>query len=533
MNIIQRLGSKLFRIKPTIVRVPSMSGESQRMYANAKTNRLTGSLTSSSNSADAELASSLPQLRSRGRSLNRDSPYAKRAKTVVVNNTIGTGIGMQAQVKTSRDELNARVNDDIEEAFEEWSYASNCHTGGRLCFADMERLLMGEVEEAGDVYVRKYFSAFGDSKVPYALEIIEAERLADDLAAAQTIAPGNQFRMGVEMDRFYRPVAYHIRSRHPSEFNWYGDAVTRIERVPASQIIPLSRTERWPQTRGVPLSHTTAITLDDMEGYSEAMIVKARTQACIVGAIETPEGASSFADKQADGTYEMPVGQGTYKRLNPGEKLTVGPANSPSPEFPEFMRAKLREVAAGMGVSYESLSRDYSQSNYSSSRMGLLEDRDVWRDYQQWFIRSFRQIVHREWLQQAVFAGAIPSIDLASYMSNRAKFEAVRFRPRGWSWVDPTTEVEAYEKAVRCGFMSLQDVITATSDRDVEEVFEDRKKERQMAEKIGLVLDTDPEQTNGTGAVQVDPNPPPTETTPPKTETTPPSRGFSFLKEVK
>ena len=46
------------------------------------------------------------------------------------------------------------------------------------------------------------------------------------------------------------------------------------------------------------------------------------------------------------------------------------------------MRFMLREIAAGTGVSYESLSRDYSQSNYSSSRLALIDDRDLWRVFQ-------------------------------------------------------------------------------------------------------------------------------------------------------
>jgi capsid protein len=57
-------------------------------------------------SADSELVSSLTQLRTRSRALIRDVSYAKRAQVIVVNNVIGTGIGMQAQVMNSRGEMN-------------------------------------------------------------------------------------------------------------------------------------------------------------------------------------------------------------------------------------------------------------------------------------------------------------------------------------------------------------------------------------------------------------------------------------------
>jgi HK97 family phage prohead protease len=136
-------------------------------------------------------------------------------------------------------------------------------------------------------------------------------------------------------------------------------------------------------------------------------------------------------------------------RLAPGEKWETHSPNRPNTALDPFMRYMLREVAAGTGVSYESLSRDYSQSNYSSSRLALLDDRDLWKMLQQWFIRNFREPLHREWLQAAVLAGAMPGIALAEYALDRAKFEAARFKPRGWSWVDPTKEVAAPRKPSR------------------------------------------------------------------------------------
>lgn len=61
----------------------------------------------------------------------------------------------------------------------------------------------------------------------------------------------------------------------------------------------------------------------------------------------------------------------------------------------------LREMAAGVGVSYESLSRDYSQSNYSSSRLALLDERSLWRVLQGWLIRDHLTPIYRAWLDAA------------------------------------------------------------------------------------------------------------------------------------
>lgn len=468
----------------------------KRMYASARSSRLTGGWMTSNSSADSELATSVTTLRSRARQLVRDASYAKRAKVIVVNNVIGSGIGMQAQVMTSRDALNDRVNDDIESAWERWARGNSCHTGGTLHFADLERAGMGGVFEAGEVLIRKHYRKFGDSEIPFALELIEPERLADEFVSptgSMTPLPGNLLRMGIEVDPFFRPVAYFIRPRHLGEI-FVGEKIDgTIERVPAEQIIHLRVVDRWPQCRGEPWLHSVVRKLNDMDGYSEAEIIAARGAASYMGWIETPEGTDdATGEEQADGSQELELSPGLFARGAPGEKMQWFAPNRPNTALDPFMRYMLREVAAGVGVSYESLSRDYSQSNYSSSRLALLDDRDLWRTLQLWFIRSFRERIHGEWLRQAVLAGAISSIPIGQYAADPRKFEAIKFKPRGWSWIDPQKEVEARKTAVRCGFDTITNVIAETaSGRDVEDIMRERQREQKMAKEFGLEYDTD------------------------------------------
>lgn len=482
-----------------------------RMYAAARLSRLNSDWKSTNSSADTELVSSIITLRARARQLIRDSSYAKRARTIVVNNVIGSGIGLQAQVKTTRDVLNDRVNSDIEDAWCQWAEAENCHTGGRLAFQHLERACMGQVFEAGEVFIRKHYSAFGAMDVPFALEMIEAERIADYIDVPfVNVQPGNQFRMGVEVDAFQKPVAYWIRKRHPGEILFYGDYnSTLIERVPADQIIHLAVIDRWPQTRGEPWLHTAARRLNDMDGYAEAEIIRARTQASMAGGIETPEDSESFGEANAvdgstdDGSVEMEMEPGILKRTNPGEKIILPSPTSPNPAADPFMRMMLREVAAGAGVSYESLSRDYSQTSYSSGRLALLDDRDLWKFFQSWFICDFRNVVHKEWLRQTVLAEKIPSISVIQYALDPRKFEAVRYKPRGWSWIDPTSEVTAYKLAVRSGFTTVTDVIAATGGgQDIEDVLDTRRRELDLMKAKDLTFETDPIAFNDKGQTQ-------------------------------
>jgi lambda family phage portal protein len=467
-----------------------------RMYANARPTMARSGFASPNTSADAELISSLLGLRAKSRQLVRDAAFAKNARRIIQNNVIGTGIRLQSFIQTVRGTLATRQNDAVEEAWEDWCCGENCHTGGEVHFHDLERLAVGQVFEAGEIFLRIHRSAFGKSKVPIALEIIEAERVLDGFTQPTMgpADPGNTIRMGIEHDKFGRPVAYYVRDLHPGDPRTTAGTNEFIRRIPAEDMFHLRVIDRWPQTRGEPWLHAVAGKLGDMNGYSEAEIIAARGGANYLATIETPDGPDALGEKQDDGSFDIPLQPGTVERLAPGETLKFVSPNRPNSALEPFMRFMLREVAAGAGVSYESISRDYSQSNYSSTRLALLDDRDVWKTLQQWFIRSFRCRMHEEWMQAAVLAQAIPEIDIAQYVLNRDKYEAAIFRPRGWSWIDPTKEVAAYKEAVKAGFTTVGAVIAQTSGGDdLEDIMRTRHDELEYMDELDLAFDTSPE----------------------------------------
>lgn len=487
--------------KPTILErvarwlAPKLVSTGRRLYSGAKNSRGSMSFGASGNSsADSELDSSLQKLRARSRQMIRDSAYAKRAKVTIVNNVIGSGVGLQAQVMTTREVLAARVNDDIEAAWRAWCAADKCHTGGALHFSDLERAAMGEVFEAGEVLIRMHTRRFGASAVPLALELIEVERLADH-ADVPGVAAGNELRMGVEVDRFFRPVAYWIRQRHPGDIRGRVGYVTdQVERIPADEVFHLRVVERWPQTRGVPWMHTVLRKIDDINEYTGAEVSAARASAYYFATIYRPDDSASPlpTGEDADSRPVMDIEPLMVQELAPGERLDFHKPDRPNSALDQFLRYMLREVAAGCGTSYESLSRDYSQSNYSSSRLALMDDRDSYKALQQWWVRSFRAPLHSIWMQQAVMARAIPAVPVEAFFIDRSRYEAARWKPRGWSWIDPAKEVAAYKEAIRAGLTTLTDVIAATADgRDIEDVIQTRRRELDMLGDAEILTDTE------------------------------------------
>lgn len=482
-------------------------GRARRSYAGANYGRTTADWHTLSTSADAEIWTSLRTLRNRSRQLCRDNEHAKHAIRLIVNNVVGwQGIGFQSEVMMRRgNKLDEKLNDKIEQAWSRWGKARRCHTAGKLSWKQIQQTVIRGVAEGGEILVRKIRKKFSDSRVPFALELIEPDQLVDNWTGR---APnGNEVRMGIEVDEWLRPIAYWLYPRHPGDNMTTGVPQTNeYQRVPADEVIHVGVFERPNQTRCVPWLHAALTKLRHIGATEEAEIVRARASASVMGFIQTdepelPEAGDSGAGVEDDdfhGERVWDMAPGTIRELNPGETFSGFNPSTANAALEPFLRHMLRSVAAGTGLSYESLTRDYSQSNYSSSRLALRDDQDNWRTLQVWLIESFHQEVFEAWLDMAVLSG---ELNLPAYESDPELYQAVRWMPRGWDWVDPVKEVAAAKAAVRAGFMTVADVIAAKGG-DWEDVFRQRRRELDTAKDLNLVLETDPAETTEKGQVQ-------------------------------
>ena len=462
----------------------------QRSYQGAGVNRLTQNWLTSSTNADSEIRGSMRTLRNRARQLCRDSDYARQALRIIVNNTVGSGIQFQSQVRMARGagRLDQRINDIIESAWHEWCKKNSCDVGGRLNFHDIERLVMRSCAESGEVIIRMVNQPFGYSRIPLALEVIESDLLVDDYNGMAD--NGNEIRMGVEVDKWSRPVAYYFYAdmRHPGDYLFSSRTVvtSKYTRIPADEIIHLYLVDRPGQTRGVTWFSSSVERLHHLSGYEQAELISKRVSASLMGFITSPEG-----ELIGDGTYDdervTTFEPGVFKYLQPGESVSVPTINSESAGYADYIRASLRAFSAGLGCSAESVMNDYSQSNYSSSRLALQNERDVWRQLQSWLIDNFNKIVYYRWLDLAVLSGVV---NLPRYELDPSFYHACRFIPRSWGYIDPTKEVDAYKEALRAGFITKSQII-AENGSDLQEVFGQLAAERDLARELYLRFDTD------------------------------------------
>ncbi len=461
-------------------------------YAAAQLSRLTASWSSWSLSANEEIFRSLRTLRARSRELSRNDAHAKRFLQMVESNVVGpNGIGLQNRsVDYRKDPKTGKTgpvqdsvaNNIIEREWARWAKKGYCEITGKLSLAAFQRLYIRTVARDGEALVRRLtgarFAPHG-----YALQFIDVDRL--DEQYNDDLPDGRRIRMGVEIDRTGRPLAYHVLNRHPGDFRNTLSGVADRERIPAAEMLHDFIADRPEQIRGVPWMHAAMLRLKMLGAGEEAAVIAFRIGASKMGFYESPDGDPTplGVDKdKATGEIYDEAEPGHFGMLPPGYKFSNFDPRYPDQAYDPFVKACLRGVASGLGVSYNSLASDLEGVNYSSIRQGVLDERDAWMTIQSWMIDGFMDTVYGDWIERMLLSGAttLPA-------SKIDKFNAASWQPRRWQWVDPMKDVEANIAAINNGLKSRRQVIAETGN-DIEDVFTDLAAEETLADQMGLTF---------------------------------------------
>lgn len=464
--------------------------QGQRMYEAARRNRLLHDFVAPTTSADAELRVSLRVLRDRACQLCRDNPYARQAKRTTQINVVGPrGIQMQGQImKAGGKEKDERRNRMMEEAWRRWCRADTCDVAGRLSFQGFEMMIAGSFPESGECLVRIIRQPMGKGRVPIALELIEAHQLDEDKSGVSD-RPGHEWRLGVELNQWGRPTRYAILTRHPGDVELglnKREVRLKHELLPAEDVIHIFMPERVGQNRGVPWLTPVITTVHNLAEYEKAHWTRKRVQAASLGWIQSAEG-EVIGDAVENGQRLINTEPGTYNYLDPGETAIPPDFGPDDQQYDNVVRNLSRRFAAGFGCSYETLSRDFSQTNYSSSRLSILEDRDHWRIVQSVMIQVFHQRVYQEWLRAAVLVGELPSPAFDDYWSRPERYDSPRWQARSWSWVDPAKEMKALEMSRMLMLQSHSEQIAEYSGEQFEQVMAQIAREQELKAELGLL----------------------------------------------
>ena len=268
-------------------------------YTGASTSRILSNFVTSGKTADSEIRQTIKVLRHRARDLAKNNAYARRFINAYVDNVVGPrGMHLQVRSRDPNGALDTFANSLIEMRWKDFTKKGNCTADGKLSFLEVQRMFAEIYARDGEVLVRTIYNFDNQSK--YALEFIESDRLDHELN--DNLSNGNIIRMGVEINKFGRPINYYILKVHPDD-NFHSPATYEKDKyniVPAEEMIHFYHQERPNQTRGVPLLSSCLKQLKMLDGYMEAELVAARVGASKMGFFKSGDGTAYTGEDKTD-----------------------------------------------------------------------------------------------------------------------------------------------------------------------------------------------------------------------------------------
>lgn len=388
MNVIDRVVD-YFAPKAGLARIKARAQSSVIMnYDAASRGRRTYGWKSPATAADAAAYGQRPQLRQLSRDMIRNRPMAARAQSVVTGSVVGTGIVPSLNMPGVNDAEKAAAFETLRAHL--WS--ADIDALGENTLFGLQTIAMNTVFSDGEIFVRQRIrnTRFQPGlAIPLQLELIEADYLDPTVMTNGA----NQVSEGVEYGPTGAIVAYHFYDRHPGDMRMAGTG-SKTTRWPAARVLHIRRTDRAGQLRGVPWLAPVMMTLGEISDYIEAQILKQRMSALLAGVITA--GADG---KQPDTKSLEDLAPGALVSAPEGSEISW--TTPPKVDgYGEFIKQAVAMIAVGIGITYESVSGDLSQVNFSSAQMGhMIMDRNV-EIWQIMVINQFCEGVER-WLVEA------------------------------------------------------------------------------------------------------------------------------------
>lgn len=427
-------------------------------------------------------------IRQRARLLVNDSPNVCGAVRKIINNVIFTGIKLQVQ-----DTQNEKAEKRAETLWNKWAESQ------KLWLLQKQALRSLIID--GGCFCH-FYADQSNEYCPLGIELISLDRLDESVNGRQE--NGNFAFRGIELDSHKNVIAYHIKE--DDEYAYYMGINTQFavsRRIESRDIFMVYSQEDIGQLLPVSWLHSVIVTMHSYNEYQTAEEIAAQLAASFAIFLKQSgeyagtslDGTSLLGGVGADGK-ELNINDfitsGRIDVLPPGTEIQVAENTRPSGNYTDYSKQCQKNASAGIGMSYESFSNDFSEASFSSVRQAILEERRNYQVMQDLLVRVFLHPVWERFEQFAKLFKKLPEGEIPVY-----------WQKPGWSWVDPVKDAQAmkilYENQFKSGHMicAEQGLDYDEVQRQLEKEEEDRQKRAEKSKGTGQETGQNTGQENG------------------------------------
>jgi lambda family phage portal protein len=464
-------------------------------------------------SADREIIPARGGVVGRARDLVRNDPVAASAVQRRKNAAVGAGWRLSSKPLARALGISFQAARKLGQEIEaEWEQYANGHSflsdaERKLIFGGQLRVASTHLQQDGEYLGVVEYAHDEPTRYRTRLRLVDPDRLSNPNGRPDS----DLLRGGVEFNANGVPIRYHIRERHPADLGLSGSAA--VWRAWDRYSTPLGRpqvlhgfdAERAGQTRGVSRFAASLKSFRALSRFTDATLQAATANALMLGFIKSSSGPEAVSESfSAQDLSRHETSREEFYSRNPveiagvrmpvfplGDEVTFATASKDVTSFDSFVRAILRIIAASLGVTYEELAMDFSQTNYSSARAAFLI---AWAETQA-FMGVLRaglvQPFYVAFLEEAFDSGYIvPPPGAPDFYDAIDAYAKARWIGPGRGYVDPTKEILAAAARIEAGVSTLEDEC-ADQGKDWEEVLEQAAFERERKIELNLPLAAD------------------------------------------
>jgi lambda family phage portal protein len=411
------------------------------------------------------------------------------------------------------------------ESFNNWPDAARKNT-----LTSMIRLAVGVYLTSGEVLATAEWSRDADRPYRTAIQMVALDRLSNPMDQAFDM---ERTRGGVRMNAAGAAIGYYIRRASRGSPWDLGNRAMTWDYIRARngfgrpQVIHVFEQMRPGQSRGISQLVSGLKEMRITKRFRDITLQNAVVNASFAAAIESElpptqafealgggdVGSSivNYAQQflgavaaYSQNARNMQIDGVKIPHLMPGTKLHMMPMGTPGGVGSEFEQSLLRYLAAGLGVSYEQLSKDYSETNYSSARAGMVETWKFMQGRKKMVAERFATLVYRLWFEEAVNAGQIEAMNGRSIPNiydglNMEAFCACDWIGAGRGQIDELKETQAAILRIKNRLSTYEEEIGRMG-KDWRPVFQQIAREQGVLEELDIM----PEETEQMNAASGD-----------------------------
>jgi capsid protein len=159
-----------------------------------------------------------------------------------------------------------------------------------------------------------------------------------------------------------------------------------------------------------------------------------------------------------------------------------------SDTFEPLIRMMLSEIAIGAGFSYQRLSSDLKDANFTSGRINTIADIKYFNILFKHFVKSSNQLDWNRFVEWEVFNGRLLKygVGYSQYLSDPWYYSQCYWLPKdGEDWVEPLKDAQALILLYKTGQVTYQEICSKAG-KNYKSVIKQLTKEREELIAAGL-----------------------------------------------